>query len=891
MNALVPWIVGAVALLSMAALALALRGRKLTIPARCAHCGFDVESLVESGTHGKRCPECGSELDAPYALRRQRRQRHRGLIVFSALLLALSLVYVSPRVLAFFSTAAWMAQLPQPALSSLIRIANGPTLKQVAAEAQRRARVYADQHDTASLAQLARACLARQQDPSQPWEPLLGTVIERAYDHNAITDAEALTFTKGTFKVTLSFLRPSMPGAAYYKFGIIPDRCSDNATWGANAYSSTKLRSRYVSLHFEKVYLDGISQKETWPEWNAKHTDPDPIPLLYTITGGAYVTSSDMPVPVEDATREIRVVYTVTLGDTHWTEEFVGPLEIIATKPDVIEPTTDPKLAPAMQSLFTVQAFVDSKSPSWAKRVLVNIRFAGSGAPVCFRFTPEIEGSRVPDARPLGLYPWSISTDEFHGGARYSPFELPQVDATMPPDWDGKSITLVLKPSLDPKSSFREEISTVRDNNEKLRMWNAPVRFEDVPISQEPPVAGKPEPATPEIALTPTPIPALATLIQSAQGENLAGAAGEADSRASNLALSQPELTLLARAALARQASAEPWDTRLGALIERAYDAGAISTQEGEAYFLQGLELSVMPLEGITPGRASWKLTIARTRMGADSRGDSDSGYGSNLLRDLSVDLVLCNAAVNGTQVYPYPPGDPRCSWTTRLQANGGGILASTAISTIHTIDAPLLDGNATVTMDYDLVVGASSKSWSPATRVPLVASVPDIVEPVTDPEIDEKMRQAFSVKIRRFWARVGPDGSVPTEVIIEFFPTRVPMRARIGFLLNRDILNRTNTRWYTTESSDCIWANQGYSPDTRFHSLWATFQMDPTWTAKTTDITLIGRRDGLACFPTEVTDALNAGAKLPMWVGRFTIPNVPVEDLGRRPETGLVPK
>ncbi|MFA6043921.1 MAG: hypothetical protein WC718_02955 [Phycisphaerales bacterium] len=377
----------------------------------------------------------------------------------------------------------------------------------------------------------------------------------------------------------------------------------------------------------------------------------------------------------------------------------------------------------------------------------------------------------------------------------------------------------------------------------------------------------------------------LAKLLRYGVGRYFQLAVAEAETRASGLSTSQASMRSLARAALARQASTMPWDTRLGSIIERAYDAGAINAQDGMTYFHQGLELSVTPIEGITPGQASCQIKISRTRMGPESPGSFASGYSSTQLRDPSVVLKLCAAFVDGVPVFPYRNDDPRSAgnaWSNRIPMSGGAVLSSTATSTVFTVDAPLVDGNATVTMECDLIAGDSSRPVNLAARVPLVAAVPDIIEPVTDSETEEKLRNAFEIHIRRFWSRVGPDGSVPTEITIDYFPRRMPVQARLGFWLNRDFLNRKNGYFYFSQAQECVWP-QTFTPGSKLSCLRATFMMDPTWTAETTDITLIGRRDALSCFPTQVTECIQAGMKLPVWVGPVTIPNVPVQDLPPR--------
>src|SRR6188508_1582710 len=81
----------ALVVVGISALVRGLRGRRIDDHPLCRRCGFDLTGKPETST---RCPECGSDLTHPRAIRHGHRKRRPALIATGATLLMVMLLAV-----------------------------------------------------------------------------------------------------------------------------------------------------------------------------------------------------------------------------------------------------------------------------------------------------------------------------------------------------------------------------------------------------------------------------------------------------------------------------------------------------------------------------------------------------------------------------------------------------------------------------------------------------------------------------------------------------------------------------------------------------------------------------------------------------------------------------
>ncbi len=189
--------------ISVALIAVGLRGRRIHDRPVCARCRFDVSGLVVRAREAndlatRRCPECGADLARAGAVRQGLRQRRRVPLAFGILLL---LMIVSVGVLAMTSRgshAGVAARLPTSALVGLSRFgADDAYLIELAA------RVTAGETSAAENASLAARVLTRMSDGAQGWSSGWDTMLLALYGVNSITDSDLDNALRNTLTATL----------------------------------------------------------------------------------------------------------------------------------------------------------------------------------------------------------------------------------------------------------------------------------------------------------------------------------------------------------------------------------------------------------------------------------------------------------------------------------------------------------------------------------------------------------------------------------------------------------------------------------------------------------------------------------------------------------------
>ncbi|MDB5353693.1 MAG: hypothetical protein JWN24_146 [Phycisphaerales bacterium] len=176
--------IGALLLVSLALLALGIRGRRTDDHPVCRRCGFDLFGKPPEST---RCSECGADLNRRRAVRLGNRAR-RPLVILLALPLLLA-VACSLGTLRWINVhrANVIHHLPVWWLVSELNGSGGPTRDSALAELDRR--LQAGELSVAQVARVVGRALAIQADARLSWSPAWGDFLEHAYDRGDLTDA------------------------------------------------------------------------------------------------------------------------------------------------------------------------------------------------------------------------------------------------------------------------------------------------------------------------------------------------------------------------------------------------------------------------------------------------------------------------------------------------------------------------------------------------------------------------------------------------------------------------------------------------------------------------------------------------------------------------------
>ncbi|MDX2016287.1 MAG: hypothetical protein SFY95_01450 [Planctomycetota bacterium] len=171
----------AVGLPGLALLVLALRGRWINTPPRCARCAFDLSGLQDAGL----CPECGASLGDPRAVLTSRRKIRRRALALALPLLLIGAGAASLHVARAVYKLDWIHFAPA---SFLLQELGSPTPERAATELSRR--IGANSLNPADRAKFRAALLARLEDPSATWPAPVQDALWAEYESGQMSEAE-----------------------------------------------------------------------------------------------------------------------------------------------------------------------------------------------------------------------------------------------------------------------------------------------------------------------------------------------------------------------------------------------------------------------------------------------------------------------------------------------------------------------------------------------------------------------------------------------------------------------------------------------------------------------------------------------------------------------------
>lgn len=229
-------------------------GRRLDDHPWCVKCGHDL-----FGSDSTRCAECGADLTPRRATRRGHWRKRRPLMALGALLLVACAVLAAGETWSWARAVKWEQHKPMWWLMRSVR-ADAPETRRSALEELLRRTVY-DEVSADEMLQLAEMGLAHHSDESIEWEPLWGSMIDAAIDHDLLSAEQIgayfdnavsfeLMLSPGRFSTQERWpLRGSSPGA-----GAAP-----TATFRSSQWDSIELNliAQWNRVASERRYYEG----------------------------------------------------------------------------------------------------------------------------------------------------------------------------------------------------------------------------------------------------------------------------------------------------------------------------------------------------------------------------------------------------------------------------------------------------------------------------------------------------------------------------------------------------------------------------------------------------------------------------------------------------------
>jgi transposase len=156
-------------------LILGLRGKRINDHPTCRDCGFDLENVYPACI---TCPECGSGLNRPKAVRPGQRRRRPVFIAAGLLLIITAILPIGAAGFAAITGQDINQYKPLGLLLWEARHADAKNGKAIAADLL--TRMLSGKLTPAQEDRITDLALARQEDPTVPWDDAWGDLIDRA---------------------------------------------------------------------------------------------------------------------------------------------------------------------------------------------------------------------------------------------------------------------------------------------------------------------------------------------------------------------------------------------------------------------------------------------------------------------------------------------------------------------------------------------------------------------------------------------------------------------------------------------------------------------------------------------------------------------------------------
>lgn len=441
-------IVAILVLVGSALLAAGLAGKRIDDHPICRRCRFDLVGLPESA---EVCPECGSSLGRPKAVRVGHRQRRRGLIALGAVATLIGMT--------IFGLFSWQtlsgnpSQLPAWALEAEARWAGGQT--NLEAWDELALRVKAGTLGKARTLRMVDIALARQKPPALAWKQTTHGDYIDAVNAAGLLDDERLA----------TYLRQSITPRVRVRRVV---RAGDPIPMGLGV-SSIRLGRQGV------IYLRSTIKSNKLPGTRLTHGIQDTRINVYTGLGGSSSRDSakfeldtdHFETPPGEHTMRVVVGYGVYQGSpqeggeplAEWEQTYELPIRIVPADEKtvtLVEPTAESRRD--MLDAISVDSIRIASKPG--EYSYTNVRTSGTTEDFAFDVYLEADGER-----------WNAGQLCGRAGSRIIVFGL---GAIWPDSVHPKKLDVVLEPSED----------VAEHSVDVIRIWNGTIRIRDVPVVQ-----------------------------------------------------------------------------------------------------------------------------------------------------------------------------------------------------------------------------------------------------------------------------------------------------------------------------------------------------------------------------------------------------------------------
>ncbi len=184
-------------LLGVTLLVLGIRGRRINTHPTCRKCRYDLHALASPTI----CPECGSELAKPHAIRIGVRQRRKGAAIAGSFMLALAILLIAGQITLI--AMGPKANAYKPVWMLLYEAHSATVVSADAALGELQSRLLQSKLSADASDEVIAQALAYQSDRSLQWRTGWGDVIEAARSSGLLPDQQWLQYAKAAIQLTL----------------------------------------------------------------------------------------------------------------------------------------------------------------------------------------------------------------------------------------------------------------------------------------------------------------------------------------------------------------------------------------------------------------------------------------------------------------------------------------------------------------------------------------------------------------------------------------------------------------------------------------------------------------------------------------------------------------
>lgn len=498
------------ALLGITLLVSGLIGRRIGREPRCARCRFDLSGLH---TPLETCPECGTSLARPRAVRTGLRRRGRVRLALAIPLLFLAAAAAGTGIWARLSNfnvntikpIPWLvadARRPgpagQPALDELLRRAQAGTIS------------------TSAYTPIVRAGLRIQGDLSRQWEPKWGDLLLAAFTKGAMSAQNESRFLRQAFVPTpttrplvrqgdqlplqvnaeIRLGSPPVPSSLTFGYSIMPlaATCEGDAAqmgWSTDAYGTLDqfgipARKQRAGITMCRVVAPNDDNKWSLALARGAHTITAAIAYSVAIsTQSGYPRYPKAVLPPHWATTDAP---DPTLTDPNHPHAVTwigrGEFDVEVVSPDAPDVTlrTDPSLGAQLKQTIKITRVNRNHSEKGWIDVGASISHDGT-LPIAV--AAEVF-ARAPDGREWYLGRAMMTPAQSHAGSHgwgtsnntaSTPGGAKPEDNTVAVEplesFDAKTVSVILRPSP----------ATARSTVDVNEIWGADLVFESVPVN------------------------------------------------------------------------------------------------------------------------------------------------------------------------------------------------------------------------------------------------------------------------------------------------------------------------------------------------------------------------------------------------------------------------